>query len=142
MQPQRTLSTDLDCLSLAAIDRIVHMHDAEQRNLWITYTYHRLELALAEHLGGGDLSWCAYGTWASKTAGRFIRGEVVPELMRPLLATSFRWLAGADARVRERIAAGNLLVFAELAPCFAALLAVLERDDPDAALHLCVFRPS
>lgn len=139
MQPtaQRTPPTDCDCLSLAAIDRVVHMTDPVQRNLWITYTYHRLELALAERLGADDLSWCAYGTWASKTAGRFIRGEVVPELLRPLLAaTSARWLAGADARVRERIAAGNLLVFAELAPCFAALLAVLDRDDPEAGAHL------
>ena len=54
MQPQRTTSTDLDCLSLAAIDHVVHMHDAVQRNLWITYTYHRLELALAERLGGDE----------------------------------------------------------------------------------------
>lgn len=133
----RTPSTDIDCLDLAAIDRVIGMSDPVQRNLWITYTYHRLELALAERLGGDDLSWCAYGTWASKTAGRFIRGEVVPELLRPLVAaTSFRWLAGADAHVRERIAAGNLMVFAELAPCFAALLAVMDRDDPAAAEHL------
>lgn len=138
MQPSAQLiSPELDCLSPAAIGRVVHMTDPVQRNLWITYTYHRLELALAKHLGGVDLSWCAYGTWASKTAGRFIRGEAVPELLRPLVAsTSFRWLAGADARVRERIAAGNLLVFAELAPCFAALLAVLRRDDPEAGEHL------
>ncbi|MDC0674401.1 hypothetical protein [Nannocystis radixulma] len=106
------------------------MSDPIQRNLWITYIYHRLEVALARRLGGEDVSWCAYGTWASKSAGRFIRGELVLEVLRPLMARTAavgRMVARVDAEVRERIARGNLLVFAELAPLFRALVDVLDR---------------
>lgn len=108
---------------------ICAMADPAQRNLWITYTYHRLEVALAARLGGDDVSWCAYGTWASKSAGRFIRGEVVLDVLRPLFARSAalgRIVARIDADVRARIGRGNLMVFAELAPLFRALLDVLD----------------
>jgi hypothetical protein len=38
-------------------------------------------------LGGADVNWCAYATWASKTAGAFIREEELHEgLRRTLLA--------------------------------------------------------
>ncbi|MCY0994475.1 hypothetical protein OV203_45550 [Nannocystis sp. ILAH1] len=105
------------------------MTDPVQRNLWITYVYHRLEVALASRLGGEDVSWCAYGTWASKSAGRFIRGEMVLEALRPWMARTAavgRVVARIDGEVRERIAGGNLMVFAELAPLFRALVDVLD----------------
>ncbi|MCB9706813.1 MAG: hypothetical protein H6711_33520 [Myxococcales bacterium] len=115
--------------SRAEIDAVVAMADPILRNLWITYTYHCLELALGEALGGGDLSWCAYGTWASKTAGRFIRGEVIPGLVHELVgrgsALLGRILAQVDRRIRGSVAEGNLKVFAELAPRFRALVDVL-----------------
>ncbi|MDC0719064.1 hypothetical protein [Nannocystis bainbridge] len=109
----------------AMIAETCAMADPAQRNLWITYVYHRLEVALAGHLGGEDVSWCAYGTWASKSAGRFIRGEAVAEALR--LARLGGAVSRVDAEVRERIGRGNLLVFAELAPLFRALVEVLAR---------------
>lgn len=121
----------------AEIAAIAAMRRADLRNLWITETYHRLEVALAPHLGGIDLGWCAFGAWASKTAGRFIRGELVPELVLHWVAGApaplAGWLDRIDRRVRERVAEGNLLVFAELAPLFRGLVDVLalplaERD--------------
>lgn len=130
-------STALSRLALAApalpdralIARVAAMSEPVQRNLWITHIYHRLEVALAERLGDDDVSWCAYGTWASKTAGRFIRGEVVPGVLRPLVARGHvlgRLIARVDARVRERIAFGNRHVFAELAPAFRELVDLLD----------------
>lgn len=130
--PARTLAIAPQVPSLPdapQIAEVSRMTDAVQRNLWITYIYHRLEVALASRLGGEDLSWCAYGTWASKSAGRFIRGEVMLDVLRPLVArtaTVGRMVARIDAEVRERIGRGNLLVFAELAPLFRALIDVLD----------------
>ena len=124
--------------SRAEIDAVVAMADPILRNLWITYTYHCLELALGEALGGGDLSWCAYGTWASKTAGRFIRGEVIPGLVHELVgrgsALLGRILAQVDRRIRGSVAEGNLKVFAEIGHEFARFCATcLENDAYDGA---------
>lgn len=44
------------------------------RNLRITECYHRLSLAGARRLGE-SANWCTFATWASKQAGRTIRGE-------------------------------------------------------------------
>ena len=114
------------------------------RNLLITQCYHDLSMELARVLGAGNANWCTFATWASKTAGRFIRNDEVPALFRKLLEDSggFRrgtqrvsqglfslhpesafgeldLLAVAEETVGEvsaQITAGNLKVFSELAP--------------------------
>jgi hypothetical protein len=64
------------------------------RNLEITYAYSQLAAATAERTGPGA-NWCTFATWASRQAGRTIRGEdleaqlesrlrVGPELLHPL----------------------------------------------------------
>jgi hypothetical protein len=64
------------------------------RNLEITHCYSQLAAALAERTGPGA-NWCTFATWASRQAGRTIRGEDVeaqielrlrtgPELLHPL----------------------------------------------------------
>ena len=137
--------------------------DAEpvRRNLLITQTYHDLSTALASELGAGNANWCTFATWASRTAGRFIREEEVPSLFHRLLQGSepvHVTLARADealTRVHEEaalghdgllavvrgvvgdvstlIAAGNLVVFAELGPVFAdAIAALAASPGPDA----------
>jgi hypothetical protein len=135
--------------------------DPVRRNLLITQTYHELSTRLAPALGPGNANWCTFATWASRTAGRFIREEEVPRLFHRLLEGSEPvrvTLARADealTRVHEEaalghdgllavvrgvvadvstlIAAGNLVVFAELAPVFAQTLAVLAASPgPDA----------
>jgi hypothetical protein len=71
------------------------------RNLEITYAYSRLAAATAERTGPGA-NWCTFATWASRQAGRTIRGEdledqlrarlLAPrELLRPLTSL-WRWL--------------------------------------------------
>jgi hypothetical protein len=71
------------------------------RNLEITYAYSRLSAATAERTGPGA-NWCTFATWASRQAGRTIRGEDLEEelrtrllapreLLRPLTSL-WRWL--------------------------------------------------
>lgn len=74
----------------AEIDAIVRMTDPVLRNLHITQTYHVLTIALTDLLGEENVAWCAHATWASKTAGFFIRKEVVPGLLRDLLERAGR----------------------------------------------------
>ncbi len=134
----------------AEIDAIVRMTDPVIRNLHITQTYHVLTIALTDLLGEENVAWCAHATWASKTAGFFIRKEVVPGLLRDLLerADSMTrsmgalhgellgaWAApfGIQAiltraiqqiadEVARHIAHGNFLVFEELAPLYVAMI--------------------
>ena len=63
----------------AEIDEIVAMNDPVLRNLRITEAYHRLALAFPCPRPGAN--WCAFAVWASRQAGRTIRGE---DLMRAL----------------------------------------------------------
>ncbi len=129
---------------------IAAMTDPVLRNLHITQTYHVLTIALTDLLGEEDVSWCAHATWASKTAGFFIRKEVVPGLIRDILERADAMtrsmsalpgpLAGAWAapfglqavlsravqqiadEIARQVARGNQLVFEELAPLYAAML--------------------
>ncbi len=128
--------------------------DPATRNLKITQSYHELTIALTRLFGSTNVSWCAYATYASKTAGAFIRGEEVPGLVRGYIARADhldegvlglnRALRTIDERAHvghsfvvnaiERVMAditanvglGNLLVFAELAPAYAKLLQFFE----------------
>jgi hypothetical protein len=120
------------------------------RNLKITQCYHDLSRAIAWVLGEGNVNWCTFATWASKTAGRFIRGELlavfrdalqsdrrlaakldrINELLRRVdAAVGFGRLAVMQAieapvaEVSRHITAGNLAVFTELGPLFTLLYA-------------------
>lgn len=70
---------------------IASQPDAVRRNLWITWSYYRLNRAMAAVIGEHDLSWCGFATWASKTAGGFIRQEELGPLIE-------LWLASATER--------------------------------------------
>ena len=54
--------------------RIVAIASPVLRNLEITECYARLAAAMAARTGAGA-NWCTYATWASRQAGRTIRGE-------------------------------------------------------------------
>jgi hypothetical protein len=128
---------------------IAQMADPVLRNLWITQRYHEFALQLRDAGAGEDATWCAFAVWASKTAGATIRGEVLPArakqllvdngIARPVLDRFNHGLTGWTLRrlshdhlaqaveaistdVSKQIAAGNVLVFAELAPVFSAFL--------------------
>jgi hypothetical protein len=91
------------------VDWIVSLDaDPVRRNLLITQCYHDLSGALFRRLDGGNLNWCSYATWASRTAGRFIRDDEVPALFRRLLSrmepvnVSLSRANAAIARIHER----------------------------------------
>jgi hypothetical protein len=56
------------------VRRIAAIGDPVVRNLEITQCYSELAAAVAARLGEGA-NWCTYATWASRQAGRSIRGE-------------------------------------------------------------------
>jgi hypothetical protein len=131
------------------------------RNLLITQCYHDLSRELARVLGADNANWCTYATWASKTAGRFIRNDEVPALFRKLLEDSHGFRKGAQrvsqglfnfhpetgfaefdlfdmaeetvADVSGQITAGNLKVFSELAPVFARFVHLFDSGTFDKA---------
>jgi len=59
---------------VAEVQRIAAIPDPAVRNLAITACYSRLAAAVAARTGAGA-NWCTYATWASRQAGRTIRGE-------------------------------------------------------------------
>ena len=129
---------------------IAGMTDPVLRNLWITQRYHEFSVQLRDAGIGEDATWCAFAVWASKTAGATIRGEVLPARAKELIdgdataavlrrfnhgVTGWSWkrlshdhlahaVEGVTADVSSQIAAGNVLVFAELAPVFTAKITV------------------
>jgi hypothetical protein len=131
------------------------------RNLLITQCYHDLSSEIGRVLGTSNANWCTFATWASKTAGRFIRNEEVPDVFRKLLEDSHGFQAGATRilhglrslhpamalipehgllgladkimhDVSNQIIAGNLKVFAELAPVFSRFIHLFDGDRFDA----------
>lgn len=149
--------------SLERVGWIVGLEsDPVRRNLLITQCYHDLSVALGKRLGAEHANWCTFATWASRTAGRFIRDEEVPAAFREVLAGSAhvdrgieranRALARANAdagipkdivldiarrivhQVGELITAGNLAVFSELGPVFSRAITALDEDADGAAL--------
>jgi hypothetical protein len=62
----------------AEVRRIAAIANPAVRNLEITHCYSLLSAAFAARSGSGA-NWCTYATWASRQAGRTIRGEDLGE---------------------------------------------------------------
>ncbi|MFV0308852.1 MAG: hypothetical protein ACK5OX_14040, partial [Desertimonas sp.] len=113
--------------------------------------YADLGARLRDAVGGTDHTWCTFAVWASATAGLSIRrqelDDVVVELTRSMVKRQARvtlvlttigppvvkriFSEALDA-ISERLAHGNTLVFAELAPLFVTALPWWERAPADA----------
>jgi hypothetical protein len=106
-------------------------------------------------VGAANVSWPAFATWASKTAGASIRGEELPGRIQEVLNRSwpyrralglakarlsgtlieidvdlFKAVEDAVAAVSAQIASGNLTVFEELGPLFARMVATFDGRGP------------
>lgn len=153
-------------IGIANVQRVVALDTVPVlRNLLITQGYHDVSSAIRERTGGGDMNWCTLGSWASKTAGSFIRDEEVPKIFRALLASPGVLRAGIDnvqtMLTREAgaephrlidvarevvhdcstyIMAGNRVVYAELAQCCAAFVQVLGDDTAPDPAKLAAFQ--
>jgi hypothetical protein len=66
------------------VRRIAAISDPVIRNLEITLCYSRLSAAMVRRTGR-CANWCTYATWASRQAGRTIRGEDLIETLRTRL---------------------------------------------------------
>jgi hypothetical protein len=77
------------------VRRITAVEAPALRNLQITECYWRLAAAMGERAPGGA-NWCTFATWASRQAGRTIRGEDTLEHLRAEL--------GRDAELLHPIA--------------------------------------
>ena len=127
-------------VSLREVEEISRLADPVLRNLRITQTYHELAMDMADLLGQENASWCAFGTWASRTAGLSIRGESAPAIVRTAVNFArrvpprFPAIGGSFGRVvqqvSENVAWGNLLVFQDLGPLFVKLIEDLGRPEP------------
>jgi hypothetical protein len=146
----------------AEVEAIIRMEDPVLRNLHITQTYHVLKVALTDVFGEDDVNWCGFATWASKTAGAFIRRDVLPGLMGELLERADAvtrsivelqdrllgaWGASVGVQfvlartveditdeVARHTARGNFIVFQELAPLYTLMLEQFTgMDRPDAS---------
>jgi hypothetical protein len=68
------------------VERIIGLDEEPVlRNLLITQCYHDLSQELTALFGRENANWCTFACWASKTAGKFIRKEQVPERFRATL---------------------------------------------------------
>jgi hypothetical protein len=132
--------------SVREVEQIAAMTDPVIRNLRITECYSRLAAAMPP----GSANWCTFATWASRQAGRTIRGEDLlyslqgelrrePELLHPI-RSFWRWLLrlgllrqhtwfgrlhtpfDAFELASDAVARGNLKVFAEIGLVFARWL--------------------
>ncbi len=128
------------------VEQIAAMDDPVIRNLRITECYSRLAAAMPP----GSANWCTFATWASRQAGRTIRGEDLlyrlqgelrrdAELLHPIQSL-WRWLLrrgllrentwfgklhtpfDAFELASDAVARGNLKVFAEIGLVFARWL--------------------
>jgi hypothetical protein len=88
----------------AEVRRIAAIDNPILRNLEITECYSRLAAAF----GGDAANWCTYATWASREAGRGIRGETLLEEADRELGRS-RWLVHAFRTLWRRILRHGLL---------------------------------
>ncbi|MFJ5230884.1 hypothetical protein ACIQBJ_13435 [Kitasatospora sp. NPDC088391] len=132
-------------VAVEEIAEIAALADPVLRNLRITLAYHELAVATARVLGRENVSWCAFGAWASNTAGRSIRGESAPAAVRAAVALArrapapLRPLGELPGRVVRQVAAhvadGNLLVFRDLGPLFADLVEEFGRPGPPGPVH-------
>jgi hypothetical protein len=73
------------------VARIVSTTNRVIRNLEITNGYARLSAAVAARTGQGA-NWCTFATWASRQAGRTIRGEDLLENLNRHLARRAEFL--------------------------------------------------
>lgn len=114
----------------AVVAAIIQDPEPVRRNYAITRSYHELTRAVGERMGTGDIPWTGFAAWASETAGEFIRRDWLAPELHGLLSRA-KGPVGLlynemDLRVRTLVAAGNLKVYAEIAPRFVELLAVLD----------------
>ncbi len=89
------------------VEAITQTPDREQRNRQVTQGYHEIFKGLDETINppgspDGGVNWGTHATWASKEAGKGIRGEGLPVV--------------GSGQVPEALSEGNTRVFKDIGP--------------------------
>ncbi len=95
------MGTNAPAPDVAEFGRVAGIANPVLRNLEITACYSRLAAAFAAR-GSAGANWCTYATWASRQAGRTIRGEDWVELLGRRLGEG-RWLLHPIATCWRRL---------------------------------------
>jgi hypothetical protein len=89
------------------VRRIAEIANPALRNLEITHCYSLLTAAFAQRSGEGA-NWCTFATWASRQAGRSIRGEDLRAHLERKLGEG-RWLLHPVTTLWRRLLRRGLL---------------------------------
>jgi hypothetical protein len=140
-------------ITKAEIDSIVAQKNLLVRNLQITLGYYKVARALRKFISDRDVNWFGFGTYASKTAGRAIRHELLPGPLKSAMIRAAGYdntylflhdvlestdnhstqnpdglLAQVLSQVSLLVSQGNLMIFAELAWPFIDLVQTFIND--------------
>ncbi len=133
-------------LTQESIQSTIECENLVIRNLQVTQGYYHISQGMRKLIGSKNVSWCAFATHASKTAGQALRHENMPRLLKSAMVRMAGYndtffylndvlghadqeefheeslLAEAMKRVSLLISAGNILVYKELAWPFTCLI--------------------
>ena len=82
------------------VQAVLAIDDRVLRNYWVTQTYSDLAAGLTPLLQPVTANWCTFGTWASDTVGRNIRGENLPQWLHARVVLH-NGMMGAIASVNQ-----------------------------------------
>ena len=68
--------------SAAHVKAVLAIDDRVLRNYWVTQSYADLAAKLSALLDPDSANWCTFGTWASCTVGKNLRGEALPDWLQ------------------------------------------------------------
>jgi hypothetical protein len=83
--------------SIEHVRAVLAIDDRVLRNYWVTQSYADLASGLSKVLDPDTANWCTFGTWASCTVGRNLRGEDLPEWLRRRLVLPDGMMGAARA---------------------------------------------
>ena len=89
------------------VQAVLAIDDRVLRNYWVTQSYADLAAGLSALLDPDTANWCTFGTWASCTVGRNLRGEDLPEWLRRRVVLS-NGMMGARRATNEAIQTAHL----------------------------------
>jgi hypothetical protein len=92
-------------VTLPDVQRIAAIESPVIRNLEITHAYWQLAAAVAQRSGQGA-NWCTFATWASRQAGRTIRGEDMLDFLEQHLGRDAELLHPLQSLGRVLLRAG------------------------------------
>jgi hypothetical protein len=99
------MPADLAAPQPQEVEAVAAMPDPVLRNLRITECYYRLSRAMAARTGACS-NWCTFAVWASRQAGRTIRGEDLLARFKSYAVVESSWWRPVEALWRALVRRG------------------------------------